>query len=74
VVAVLHDLNLAAAACNRLVALRGGQVMAEGTPSEVLTETRVAEVWGVPVWRGQNGATGATVVLPNVGARTGGRP
>jgi iron complex transport system ATP-binding protein len=67
VVAVLHDLNLAAAACDRLVALRDGRVVAEGIPAEVLTEERVADVWGVPVWRGQNGATGATVVLPNVG-------
>jgi iron complex transport system ATP-binding protein len=67
---VLHDLNLAAAACDRLVALRDGKVVAEGSPSEVLTEERVREVWGVPVWRGQNGATGATVVLPNVRPRS----
>jgi iron complex transport system ATP-binding protein len=67
VVAVLHDLNLAAAACDRLVAMRGGQVVTEGRPAEVLTEDRVREVWGVPVWRGENGATGATVVLPKVG-------
>ena len=67
VVAVLHDLNLAAAACDRLVALGRGQVVAEGPPSEVLTEERVRAVWGIPVWRGENGATGATVVLPNVG-------
>jgi iron complex transport system ATP-binding protein len=44
-------------------------VVAEGRPSEVLTEDRVREVWGVPVWRGENGATGATVVLPSVGPR-----
>ncbi len=72
VVAVLHDLNLAAAACDRLVALRDGRVVAEGRPAEVLTEARVREVWGVPVWRGENGATGATVVLPNVGPRRDG--
>jgi iron complex transport system ATP-binding protein len=69
VVAVLHDLNLAAAACDRLVALRDGRVAASGAPAEVLTEERVREVWGVPVWRGVNGATGATVVLPRVGSR-----
>jgi iron complex transport system ATP-binding protein len=69
VVAVLHDLNLAAAACDRLVALRDGQVVADGRPAEVLTEARVRDVWGVPVWRGENGATGATVVLPNLGTR-----
>jgi iron complex transport system ATP-binding protein len=64
VVAVLHDLNLAAAACDRVVALSRGRVVAEGPPGEVLTADRVREVWGVPVWRGENGATGAPVVLP----------
>jgi iron complex transport system ATP-binding protein len=64
VVAVLHDLNLAAAACDRVVVLSRGRVAADGPAAEVLTEARVREVWEVPVWRGENGATGATVVLP----------
>jgi len=64
VVAVLHDLNLAAAACDRLVVLSRGRVVAEGPPAEVVTAERVREVWEVPVWRGENGATGAPVVLP----------
>ncbi len=64
VVAVLHDLNLAAAACDRVVVLSRGRVVAEGPPAAVLTEARVREVWEVPVWRGENGATGAAVVLP----------
>jgi iron complex transport system ATP-binding protein len=64
VVAVLHDLNLAAASCDRLVVLSAGRVVAEGPPAEVLTEERVRAVWEVPVWRGENGATGAPVVLP----------
>jgi iron complex transport system ATP-binding protein len=66
VVAVLHDLNLAASACDRLVVLSAGRVVAEGRPAAVLTEQRVREVWDVPVWRGENGATGAPVILPAV--------
>jgi iron complex transport system ATP-binding protein len=69
VIAVLHDLNLAAAACDRLVVLARGRVVAEGTPAEVLTAERVREVWEVPVWRGENGATGAPVVLPSIEPR-----
>jgi iron complex transport system ATP-binding protein len=69
VLAVLHDLNLAAAACDRVVVLSRGRVVAEGEPALVLTEERVAAVWGVPVWRGENRATGATVVLPSLPAR-----
>jgi iron complex transport system ATP-binding protein len=72
VVAVLHDLNQAAAACDRLVVMGAGRVVAEGPPAEVLTAERVREVWGVPVWRGENGATGAPVVLP-IGAGRPGR-
>jgi iron complex transport system ATP-binding protein len=66
VVAVLHDLNLAAATCDRLVVLSRGRVVAEGRPADVLTAARVQEVWEVPVWRGENGVTGAPVVLPAV--------
>jgi iron complex transport system ATP-binding protein len=64
VVAVLHDLNLAGGSADRIVALSDGRVVADGPPREVLTAERVSEVWGVPVWRGENGATGAPVVLP----------
>ena len=66
VVAVLHDLNLAAASCDRLLVLSRGRVVAEGAPAEVLTQDRVREVWGVPVWRGVNADTGKPVVLPSV--------
>lgn len=71
VVAVLHDLNLAAAACDRVVVLSLGRVVAEGAPAAVLTADRVREVWEVPVWRGENGATGAAVVLPAIGRDPG---
>jgi iron complex transport system ATP-binding protein len=64
VVAVLHDLNLAAAAADRLVVMSRGHAVAEGAPAEVLSPERVREVWGVPVWRGWDEATGAPVVLP----------
>jgi iron complex transport system ATP-binding protein len=64
VVAVLHDLNLAASYCDRLIVLSQGRLVAEGPPDEVLTAERVRDVWSVPVWRGQNGSTGAPIVLP----------
>lgn len=43
----LHDLNLAAAYCDRLVALRHGAVVATGTPDEVLTPELLHEVFGI---------------------------
>lgn len=43
----LHDLNLAAAYCDRLVALQQGAVVAVGTPGEVLTPELLLEVFGI---------------------------
>ncbi|VXB43815.1 Hemin import ATP-binding protein HmuV [Pseudomonas sp. 8BK] len=45
--ASFHDLNLAAAFCDRLYVLDHGRVVASGTPNEVLTEALLAEVYGV---------------------------
>lgn len=47
VLAVLHDLNLAAMAADEIVALKDGRVAARGTPAEVLTDARIAELYGV---------------------------
>nr|WP_249187573.1 ABC transporter ATP-binding protein [Nocardiopsis sp. MG754419] len=48
-VIALHDLNLAAMYCDRLVVLRDGRAIAEGTPAEVLTPELIGEVYRVPV-------------------------
>lgn len=47
VLAALHDLNLAAAFCDRLVVLHQGRVVASGVPEEVLTADLMAEVYDV---------------------------
>ncbi len=47
VVAVLHDLTLAARFCDRLVLLDRGRVVAEGAPPAVLTAETLARVYGV---------------------------
>lgn len=43
----LHDLELAAAFCDRLIVLDEGRVVASGTPREVLTETLLEQVYSV---------------------------
>ncbi|MCL3860285.1 putative F420-0 ABC transporter ATP-binding protein [Actinotalea sp. K2] len=47
VVAALHDLNLAAAACDHLVLLRAGRVVATGSVEEVLRPEVIEPVYGV---------------------------
>jgi iron complex transport system ATP-binding protein len=47
VLAVLHDLNLAAAYADRLVVLVHGHVAAAGAPDEVLTAERIERIWRV---------------------------
>ena len=49
VIAVLHDLNLAAAYADRVVMLKRGRVAADGTPREVLTGERIRQIYGQPV-------------------------
>jgi iron complex transport system ATP-binding protein len=47
VVAVLHDLGLAALFFPRLVLIDGGRVVADGTPADVLAPDRIREVFRV---------------------------
>jgi iron complex transport system ATP-binding protein len=47
IIAVLHDLTLASHFFPRLVLLDRGRIVADGAPGEVLTATRVRDVFGV---------------------------
>jgi iron complex transport system ATP-binding protein len=47
ILVVLHDLNLAAQYCDRLVLMKEGQIVTSGVPEEVITRGRIEEVYGV---------------------------
>ncbi|MEG3181431.1 ABC transporter ATP-binding protein [Sphingomonas sp. LT1P40] len=47
VIAVMHDLTMAARYCSRLLMLHHGRLVADGSPEAVLTPARLAEVYGV---------------------------
>ncbi len=47
VLAVLHDVNIAARFCDRLIALRDGEKIAEGSPEEVVCPDVLEQVYGV---------------------------
>ncbi|WP_273203052.1 ABC transporter ATP-binding protein [Marinobacter subterrani] len=49
VVIVLHDVDLAARFCDRLVALKSGQLVADGSPREIMDTGILETIYGVPM-------------------------
>ncbi len=47
VLVAMHDLELARSCCDRLILLSDGELIANGTPADVLTSTRLAAVFQV---------------------------
>jgi len=46
VLGAVHDLNLAAQYCDRLLLIDEGGIHAQGTPQEVITEANIRQVYG----------------------------
>jgi iron complex transport system ATP-binding protein len=64
VLAVFHDLNLAAATCDRLVAVSAGRVVAAGSPEDVVTKDLLRTVYGVELEVFPSAVTGRPLVIP----------
>ena len=64
VVVVLHDINMAARFCDRLIALKGGRVLADGTPAEVMRPEVLEELYGLPMAVLERGAGASPVAVP----------
>ena len=62
VIAVLHDLGLAARYCDRLLVLDQGRLVADGSPAAVLTPERLLETYGIRAWFGS--ADGVPMLVP----------
>lgn len=74
VVAVLHELNLAARSADHIVAMAGGQVVAAGTPAEVLTPANLESIYGLDADVVPDPLLGHPVVLPRTAANRAGLP
>jgi iron complex transport system ATP-binding protein len=63
VIAVLHDLNQAARYADNLVLMKEGRVVATGTPSDLITEDRVGDVFGIVAFVTPDPVTGTPMVV-----------
>jgi len=63
---VLHDLALAGAACDRLVLMLAGRVLAQGTPAEVLTPEVLSSAYATQVDVVRDPASGQRLVAPRI--------
>jgi iron complex transport system ATP-binding protein len=68
VIAILHDLNLAALLVERIVVLAGGRIAADGPPSQTITDDVLCCLFGVAGAVGHVPEPAAPLVLPH-GAR-----
>jgi iron complex transport system ATP-binding protein len=64
IVMVLHDLNHACRYADYLVAVRGGQINAQGEPSQIITENLVREVFGIDCKIIPDPVTNTPLVVP----------
>ncbi len=64
VIAVMHDLNLAAYYCDKLCLIRDGDVISTGTPGEVLTPSNIKTTYNIDVEVINNQITNSLYVIP----------
>ncbi|NMN99790.1 heme ABC transporter ATP-binding protein [Gordonia sp. TBRC 11910] len=61
---VVHDLSLAAAYADRVALMKSGRIVATGTPTEVLTDDLLSEIYDHPVEIIAHPRTGQAVIVP----------
>ena len=61
VVIVLHDINMAARICDRLIALKGGTIVADGSPAEIVEPEMLERIYGVRMGVFSQPGTGAPI-------------
>jgi len=75
VVVVLHDINLAARYCDRILLLKKGRIVSAGSMDEVLTSENIREVYEVNTVVKRNTFTGSLFITPvstkNIGVSSG---
>jgi len=73
VIAVFHDLNLAAHYCDRIIALHEGRVAASGTSAEVITTDFLKKIYSLDAEVRIHPMTGKPLIFPRYLQKTNGR-
>ena len=71
VIAILHDLNLAALLARRIVVLSSGRIAGDGTPGETITDAMLDRVFGVAEAVGRVPPATTPFVLPHAARKVG---
>ncbi|MDQ3412565.1 MAG: ABC transporter ATP-binding protein [Chloroflexota bacterium] len=76
VVMVLHDINEAARTSDRIIAMKDGRILAEGTPAEIVVPELLHDLYGIACDVHAHPASGELYCMPRSGrpAATGWRP
>ena len=64
IICAIHNLNLAARYCDRVVLLNKGRIVAMGPPEKVLTKDNIKRVYGIDVWISRHPITGTLYIVP----------
>ncbi|MBP6116653.1 MAG: ATP-binding cassette domain-containing protein [Neisseriaceae bacterium] len=64
IVVVLHDINLAAQYCDQILALKGGALVHQGTPEEIMQPATLADIYGLQLHLVPHPVTKAWVAVP----------
>lgn len=65
VIVILHDLNLAARYCDRIVLLDQGHVFIDDSPAKALTAETIEHIFGLSVTISQHPTLGCPLIIPN---------
>ncbi len=65
VVIILHDLNLAARYCDRILLLDDGKVYVDDAPCHALTTSNIEHIFGLPVSISHHPTLGCPLIIPS---------
>lgn len=65
VIVILHDLNLAARYCDRILLLDQGHVFIDDTPAKALTADSIEHIFGLSVTISRHPTLGCPLIIPN---------